>query len=90
VHLKLARLLLGAAGFNVSDAEAAEQAFHAIAQEKPDVILLDLALPGFDSGGCAEGSLDHSPDDLDETVSEAKQSATAMDSNVTVGFAPLH
>jgi DNA-binding response OmpR family regulator len=44
-HLKLAKLVVSAAGHNVSDAEAAEQALDAIKQEKPDVILLDLVLP---------------------------------------------
>jgi len=48
VQLKLAKLVLSAAGHKVSDAEAAEQAFNAIKQEKPDVILLDLSLPGMD------------------------------------------
>jgi len=48
IHLKLAKLVLSAAGFYVRDAEAAEQAFQAISQQKPDVILLDLALPGMD------------------------------------------
>jgi CheY-like chemotaxis protein len=47
-HLKLAKLVLSAAGHQVSEAEAAEQAFSAIKQEKPDVILLDLMLPGMD------------------------------------------
>jgi two-component system cell cycle response regulator len=47
-HLKLAKLVLSAAGHNVSDAEAAEQALDAIKQEKPDVILLDLVLPDMD------------------------------------------
>ena len=47
-HLKLAKAVLSAAGHKVSDAEAAELAFYAIKQEKPDVILLDLALPGMD------------------------------------------
>jgi CheY-like chemotaxis protein len=32
----------------VSDAEAAEQALYAIKQQKPDLILLDLVLPGMD------------------------------------------
>jgi two-component system, cell cycle response regulator len=40
--------VLGAAGHQVSDAEAAEQAFHSIKLQKPDVILLDLVLPGMD------------------------------------------
>jgi two-component system cell cycle response regulator len=47
-HLKLAKLVLSAAGHKVSDAEAAEQGFLLIKKEKPDVILLDLALPGMD------------------------------------------
>jgi len=47
-HLKLAKLVLSAAGHNVSDAEAAKQALDMIKQEKPDVILLDLALPDID------------------------------------------
>ena len=47
-HLKLARLVLSTAGHSVSDAEAAEQAFVSIKQEKPQVILLDLMLPGMD------------------------------------------
>jgi CheY-like chemotaxis protein len=47
-HLKLAALVLSAAGLQVSEVEAAERAFSAISQEKPDVILVDLVLPGMD------------------------------------------
>jgi CheY-like chemotaxis protein len=47
-HSKLASLVLGAAGHTVNAVEAAEQAFSAIKQEKPDVILLDLNLPAMD------------------------------------------
>jgi CheY-like chemotaxis protein len=47
-HLKLAHLVLSADGHKVSDAEAAEQTFNSIKQEKPQVILLDLELPGMD------------------------------------------
>jgi CheY-like chemotaxis protein len=47
-HLKLAHLVLSAAGHNVSGIEAAEQAFNSIRQDKPQVILLDLELPGID------------------------------------------
>lgn len=47
-HLKLAILVLSAAGHKVSDADAAEQALDAIKQDKPEIILLDLALPGMD------------------------------------------
>ena len=47
-HLKLAHVVLSAAGHNVQDAEAAEHAIAAIKQDKPQVILLDLELPGTD------------------------------------------
>jgi len=46
-HLKLARLVLDAAGHKVSAAEAAE-GFDTIKRERPQVVLLDLELPGMD------------------------------------------
>src|SRR6185436_3907959 len=48
-HLKLAHLVLGAAGHTVNDAQAAEQALAMIMLDKPHVILLDLELPGMGS-----------------------------------------
>jgi CheY-like chemotaxis protein len=47
-HLKLAHLVLSAAGYDVNDAEAAEQALTAIKAAKPQLILMDLELPGMD------------------------------------------
>jgi CheY-like chemotaxis protein len=47
-HSKLARLVLGAAGHTVDAVEEAEQALSAIKRDKPDIILLDMALPGMD------------------------------------------
>jgi CheY-like chemotaxis protein len=47
-HLKLATLVLSAAGHKVSGAEVAQQALDTIKKDKPDIILLDLALPGMD------------------------------------------
>jgi len=47
-QLKLAHVVLTAAGHAVSDAEAAQQAFAAIRTERPHLILLDLLLPGLD------------------------------------------
>lgn len=47
-HSKLVSLVLGAAGHTVNAVEAAEQAFSAIRQDRPDVILLDLNLPVMD------------------------------------------
>jgi CheY-like chemotaxis protein len=47
-ELKLAHHVLSAAGHVVSEAKAAEQAFAAIKEDRPQVILLDLGLPGMD------------------------------------------
>lgn len=47
-QLKLAHHVLSAAGHDVSDAGAAEQAFTAIKMDRPQLILLDLVLPGMD------------------------------------------
>jgi two-component system cell cycle response regulator len=47
-QLKLAHHVLSAAGHNVSGAAAAEEAFAAIKINRPELILLDLLLPGVD------------------------------------------
>jgi two-component system cell cycle response regulator len=46
--LKLADLVLSSAGHDVSTAETAQQAFAAIKKDRPQLILLDLDLPGMD------------------------------------------
>ena len=48
LQLKLAHCVLSAAGHAVTDAEAAEAAYLEIRKDRPEVILLDLALPGMD------------------------------------------
>ncbi|MDB6037825.1 MAG: two-component response regulator [Verrucomicrobiales bacterium] len=45
---KLAHIVLSEAGDTVSAANAADQAFASIAEGRPQVILLDLSLPGTD------------------------------------------
>lgn len=47
-QLKLARHVLKYASHDVSGAEAAEEAFIAIKVNRPELILLDLYLPGID------------------------------------------
>jgi CheY-like chemotaxis protein len=44
----LARLLLERAGYGVAEAETAEAALEILSEDRPDVILLDLQLPGMD------------------------------------------
>ena len=51
--LKLAQIVLSSAGHDVRGAEAAEQALQAVKQNKPQIILLDLRLPGIDGLGFA-------------------------------------
>jgi CheY-like chemotaxis protein len=48
LHLKLAYLVLSLAGHTVSKAETAEEALAKIKLDNPQVILLDLGLPGID------------------------------------------
>ena len=43
------RIILRSAGHDVTGAEAAEQALQAVKKNKPQIILLDLLLPGIDS-----------------------------------------
>lgn len=47
-HLKLAAILLREGGHQVRTAEAAELAFAVIEQDRPELILLDIGLPGMD------------------------------------------
>jgi CheY-like chemotaxis protein len=47
-NLKLAGDLCECEGYRVDRAQSAEKALEAIARERPDLILMDLALPGMD------------------------------------------
>jgi CheY-like chemotaxis protein len=47
-EMKLAVHVLSAAGFEVDQAGAAEEALAAIKEDRPNIILLDLSLPGVD------------------------------------------
>jgi len=48
VNLKLARVLLAAAGYRVRTAAAAEEALEVLAEFRPRLILMDIQLPGMD------------------------------------------
>jgi CheY-like chemotaxis protein len=47
-NLKLTRFLLMEAGFDVRSAENAEQALQALERSVPDMILMDIQMPGMD------------------------------------------
>jgi CheY-like chemotaxis protein len=49
LELKLASHVLEAAGHEVNGLEAADLAFASILEDKPDLVLLDMSLPGMDS-----------------------------------------
>src|ERR1044071_6234078 len=46
--LKLANVVLSSEGYQVTDARSAEQAIAAVAENRPEIVLVDLALPGMD------------------------------------------
>jgi CheY-like chemotaxis protein len=48
IELKLAGRVLEAAGFTVNGIDGAEQAFASIKADRPQLILLDMGLPGMD------------------------------------------
>jgi two-component system cell cycle response regulator len=48
VDLKLANHVLSAAGHSVNGTYAAEHAFASIKHDRPEIILLDMTLPGMD------------------------------------------
>jgi CheY-like chemotaxis protein len=64
VEMKLAVHVLSAAGHEVLRAEAAEHALDAVRAALPDVILLDLSLPGMDGLALAR-SLKADPETCD-------------------------
>lgn len=47
-NLRLAHIALTKCGYQVATAETAEEAIHEIDNLKPDIILMDLQLPGMD------------------------------------------
>jgi len=47
-HLRLAHDVLSAEGHEIRDAAGAREAWESIRQDRPDIILLDLSLPGID------------------------------------------
>jgi two-component system, cell cycle response regulator DivK len=48
LEMKLANLVLSAAGYVVSGAEGASQALIALENDLPQVVLLDMSMPGMD------------------------------------------
>ena len=48
VNMKLARLLLQKEGYDVTEAKHAEEALGLLVKNRPDLIVLDVQLPGMD------------------------------------------
>ncbi|HEV2165729.1 MAG TPA: response regulator [Thermoplasmata archaeon] len=48
LNAKLAALILRSSGYSVVAAAEAQEAFQVLGQERPDLILMDLGLPGMD------------------------------------------
>ncbi len=48
MNVELVEFVLTAAGYEVATAESAEQGFARIAQQRPDLILMDIQMPGLD------------------------------------------
>ena len=61
LNLELVTEVLEAAGFQVRQARSAEVALHAVGTERPDLILMDIGLPGMD-GHAAVRALKADPD----------------------------
>jgi CheY-like chemotaxis protein len=61
LNLELVTEVLEAAGFRVRQARSAEVALHAVGTERPDLILMDIGLPGMD-GHAAVRALKADPD----------------------------
>ena len=75
LNLKLVRDVLGAAGFDVVAATSGEDALLAAEQHPPDLVLMDLQLPGID-GAETMRRLRQSP--LDDGVPVVAVTAFAM------------
>ncbi|MDO8141301.1 MAG: response regulator, partial [Candidatus Brocadiales bacterium] len=45
---KLMRVVLKAKGYNISEAATGEEALNLLKNQKPDIILMDIQLPGVD------------------------------------------
>jgi CheY-like chemotaxis protein len=48
MNVELVEFVLTAAGYEVATAESAEQGFARIAQQRPNLILMDIQMPGLD------------------------------------------
>lgn len=75
LNLKLLRDVLGAAGYNVLEATSGEEGLRVAAEQPPDLVLMDLQLPGIDG---TETLLRLRRDSLESTVPVVAVTAFAM------------
>jgi two-component system cell cycle response regulator DivK len=75
LNLKLVRDVLGAAGYDVLEATSGEEGLRVAAEQPPDLVLMDLQLPGIDG---TETLLRLRRDGLKSTVPVVAVTAFAM------------
>ena len=75
LNLKLVRDVLGAAGFDVVSATTGEEGLRMAAELPPDLVLMDLQLPGIDG---AETMRRLRRDSLDPSIPVVAVTASAM------------
>jgi two-component system cell cycle response regulator DivK len=75
LNLKLVRDVLGAAGYEVLEATSGEEGLRVAAEQPPDLVLMDLQLPGIDG---TETLLRLRRDGLESTVPVVAVTAFAM------------
>lgn len=75
LNLKLVRDVLGAAGFDVMSATTGEEGLRMAAELRPDLVLMDLQLPGIDG---AETMRRLRRDTLDPSIPVLAVTASAM------------
>ncbi|MEO5853453.1 MAG: response regulator [Nocardioides sp.] len=75
LNLKLVRDVLGAAGFDVVSASTGEEGLRIAAELPPDLVLMDLQLPGIDG---AETMRRLRRDTLDPSIPVVAVTASAM------------
>lgn len=87
-----ARRLLEAEGFTVAEAASAGEGVRAVAELKPDLVLLDVQLPDFDGFQAAEqmASIDPAPAVILVSTRDSTDYGPLVHTCKATGFLPKH